>query len=338
MPSGSSALQLLDLIQSHRLTSVIYVAAKLGLAELLRNGPQSVSQLAAATGAHSQSLKRLLNALSTIGLCTNSDENAYSLTDIGAALDGAADHSFKGWALFEGEMLSKSWNGMYESVMTGKTAAELMGLSSSFELMSHKPEGIRIFNTAMADLTRAVAQDVLQVYDFSRTTHLLDVGGGSGELIGAIAKKYKHIRGTVFDLPRCAKTANEHLMNAGVSGRIEFVAGDFFKAIPAGADSMILKSVIHDWDDERSAAILQNCRRALTENGTLVLVERVMSDAPMLKDEDRSHAMSDLNMLRGAGGRERTESEFRHLLGRCGFRVDSMMPAGVFRVLEARAS
>lgn len=225
MVTASPALQLFDLIQSHRVTVVIYVAAKLGIAELLRNGPQSASQLADATGTHQPSLERLLRALLTVGLCTYYDDKGYSLTETGAALDGAARHSFKSWAIFEGEMLSKAWSGMLESIATGKTAAELLGLSSSFELMSRNPENVQIFNGAMADLTRVVIEDVLGAYDFSQISHLMDVGGGSGELIGAITKRYEDIRGTVFDLPRCAATANEHLGRIGVRDRAGFVAG-----------------------------------------------------------------------------------------------------------------
>ena len=338
MGTASPPLRLFDLIQSHRVTAVIYVAAKLGLAELLRNGPQSLIQLAEKTGADRPSLERLLRALLTIGLCAHSDETGYSLTETGAALDGTADHSFKAWAIFEGEMLAKAWGGMLESVMTGKTAAELLGLSSSFELMSRSPENVGIFNAAMADLTRVVIRDVLAAHDFSKVSHLLDVGGGSGELIGAVTKTYQHMRGTVFDLPRCAAKANDHLNRVGVSDRARFVAGDFFEKVPAGADSIVLKSVIHDWNDERSGVILQNCRRALTDGGELILIERVMSDAPDANDEDKSHVMSDLNMLRGPGGRERTTTEYRDLLAKGNFHIVSIVPAGRFSVIAARAS
>jgi len=322
MSSSTSALKLFDLIQSHRVTAVIYVAARLGIAELLRDGSRSLNELADATGADRHALGRLLTALSTVGVCARAGEDRYVLTEIGAALDGAADHSFKGWAIFEGEMLSKSWNGMLESIMTGKTAAQLLGLSNSFDLMSRAPENVRIFNAAMVDLTRLVTPDILSAYDFGRVSHLMDVGGGSGELIAAVAKEYPRLRATVFDLPRCAETANEHLQRAGVSDRTSFLAGDFFKTVPAVADAIILKSVIHDWDDARSGTILQNCRRALPRHGTLLVVERIMPDAPTVTDEDKAHAMSDLNMLRGPGGLERTEKEYRHLLNENGFRPE----------------
>jgi hypothetical protein len=216
-----------------------------------------------------------------------------------------------------------------------RPAAQLLGLSNSFELMARSPENVGIFNAAMADLTRLVTPDVLRAYEFRGISHLMDVEGGSGELISALAKKYPHIRGTVFDLPRCEETANSHLRRMGVSDRTSFLAGDFFETVPAIADAIVLKSIIHDWDDARSGLILHNCRQALPGKGTLILVERIMPEVPTVTDEDKAHAMSDLNMLRGPGGLERTEKEYHHLLNENGFRLISIIPAGRFSVIEA---
>jgi DNA-binding HxlR family transcriptional regulator len=154
MSSSAAALKLFDLIQSHRVTAVIYVAAELGIAELLRDGARSLDQLTEATGADRQALGRLLTALSTVGLCSRVDADRYSLTEIGAALDSAAEKSFKAWAIFEGDMLFKSWHGMLETIMTGKTAAHLLGVGNSFDLMARTPSNVGMFNAAMADLTR----------------------------------------------------------------------------------------------------------------------------------------------------------------------------------------
>jgi hypothetical protein len=336
LASQVSALKLFDLIQSHRVTAVIHVAARLGIAELLRDGPQTLGELAKATGADQRALGRLLTALSTIGICERTGEGSYALTEIGAGLDSAAERSFKSWAIFEAEMLSKSWSGMLESVMTGKTAAELQGLANSFELMGRTPENVDKFNAAMTELTRLVTPDILRSYDFSGISHLMDVGGGSGELLGAIAQQNRKLRGTVFDLPRCAEAANKHLGQIGISDRVEFVAGDFFKSVPAVADAIILKSIIHDWNDARSISILQNCRAALPGNGKLLLVERLMPETPAATDEDKAHALSDLNMLRGPGGCERTEGQYRELIEQSGFALAAVHPAGRFNVIEAR--
>ncbi len=226
---------------------------------------------------------------------------------------------------------------MLESVMTGSTAAQLLGFDSSFELMSRSPENVGIFNAAMADLTRLVTPPILHAYDFGDISHLMDVGGGSGELIGAITREYPHISGTVFDLPRCADAANKHLQRLGVEDRARFIPGDFFESVPSVADAIILKSVIHDWNDERSSIILRNCRKALPEKATLLLVERVMPEQPTASAADKANAMSDLNMLRGPGGCERTERQYRLLLEQSGFRQTSVRSAGRFSVIEARA-
>jgi hypothetical protein len=337
MSSSAAALQLLDLIQSHRVTAAIYVAAKLGIADLLASGPKPVAELAKATGADQPALARLLVALSSIGICARVADDRYGLTETGAALDDAATPSVKAWAIFEGEMLSRSWSGLLETIMTGKTAAQLLGFDSSFDLMARAPENVRIFNAAMADLTGLVTADVLAAYDFGRVAHLMDVGGGSGELIGAVAMQYPRLRATVFDLPRCAEAASQHLAHLGIDDRAGFLAGDFFQQVPAIADAIILKSVIHDWDDRRSGLILHNCRRALPESGTLLLVERLMPAQPGHGGEHKSHALSDLNMLRGPGGMERTEAQYRELLGKAGFRTTAVLSAGRFSVIEARA-
>jgi SAM-dependent methyltransferase len=190
----------------------------------------------------------------------------------------------------------------------------------------------------MADLTRLVTPDILRCYDFSGLSHLMDVGGGSGELLGAIAQQNRKLRGTVFDLSRCAEAATGHLRNIGVSDRVDFAAGDFFQRVPSVTEAIILKSVIHDWDDARSISILQNCRQALPSGGKLLLVERLMPETPTTAEDDRAHALSDLNMLRGPGGLERTELQYVELLGQSGFSLVAIYPAGRFNVIEAHPS
>lgn len=327
--------KLLDLAQSHRVTAVIYVAARLGLAELLRDGPRTVKELTSRTHTDQDALARLLVALSTVGICSRVGEDCYSLTELGAGLDGAAERSFKNWVIFEGYMLARRWDGLLDSIMSGKTAAQLQDVDDNFDLMARTPEHVRIFNEAMTDLTRLVTHDLLQAYDFGTISHLMDIGGGSGELMGAVAREYSNIKGTVFDLARCATAANRHFGSLGLSDRLTFVAGDFFHAVPTGAEAIILKSIIHDWDDERSCIILGNCRKALPRKGRLLLVERAMPELPGIDDAGRSCAMSDLNMLRGPGGRERTEREYYRLLTESGFRPMAVHRAGRFNLIES---
>ena len=328
---------LLDLISSFRVTAIIYVAARLGIADLLAEGPKGSAEIAERSGAHEPSLQRLLRALVAIGVCRQTEAQQFALTEIGAHLAAGAEPSLKAYALFEGSMVFRSWADLLQSIRTGKTAAALAGFDNSFDLMGRDPEAVQVFNDAMVSLTAVVTPGVLAAYDFSGIGRLYDVGGGFGELLGAILAAYPAMRGAVVDLPRCAEGATKQLAEAGVDGRAEFIAADFFESVPVGADAIIMKSIIHDWDDERSGIILKNCRRALGEGKKLLLVERIMPEKIAANREGIAVTTNDLTMLRGPGGAERTEREYGELLGGAAFKMSRVVPAGRFNVIEAVA-
>lgn len=331
----SAVTALFDLIASHRITACITTAAGLGIADVLIDGPKTNAEIAERVGAHAPSLKRLLVGLVTIGICRNAGGERFALTEIGVPLATGSNPSVRGYAIFEGEMQWRWWGGLIESIRTGKTAPELAGVPDAFELMARKPEDVEIFNQAMVSLTRAITPGVLAAYDFSGISKLMDVGGGFGELLAGILKAHRRMHGVVFDLPRCADGAIKQLAGAGVADRAEFIAGSFFEKIPTGADAMVLKSIIHDWNEELGRKILANCRAALPADGKLLLVERLMPDEPADNAADRAQALSDLNMLRGLGGSERTAEGYRVLLAATGFRLARVLPAGRWHVLEA---
>jgi hypothetical protein len=166
----------------------------------------------------------------------------------------------------------------------------------------------------------------------------MDIGCGSAALLAGILARYCALQGVGFDLPRCREAAERQMQDLRLSARFRFEAGDFFQKIPSGADTLLLKSVIHDWDDMHSAVILGNCKVALPVAGRLILVERVMPERAVPDPRHRSHALSSLNMLRGPGGRERTKIEYINLLRDSGFELKSIAPAGFFSVMEARPS
>jgi 16S rRNA G1207 methylase RsmC len=190
----------------------------------------------------------------------------------------------------------------------------------------------------MVSLTRIAIPDVLSAYEFSGISTLMDVGGGFGELISGILREYPSMRGILFDLPHCAEGASKHLSDAGVADRCEFIAGSFFESVPPGADAIIMKSIIHDWNDERCKLILRNCHAALKRGDRLTVVDRVMPENLEPKAEHLSAVLSDLNMLRGPGGCERTESEFRALMAKGGFSMRRVVPTGRHSVIEAVAA
>jgi ubiquinone/menaquinone biosynthesis C-methylase UbiE len=326
---------MMDLISGHRVTAVIYVAAKLGLADLLAGGPRTAADLARLTDTHERSLLRLMRALCTLGIFSEARDSKFSLTELGTYLTAGSEHSLKAWALIEGDMLRTAWDQLIESIRTGKTGAELAGGSQErFEEMA-KTNQAALFNEAMVSLTRVQIPALLAAYDFSGISTLMDVGGGVGELIGAILRKYSSMHGIVFDLPHCEEDARKNVAALGVADRCKFMAGSFFEAIPAGADAIIMKSIIHDWSDERCVRILQNCHRSMKPGARLLVLDRIISEKPESTADHLSAVLSDLNMLRGPGGCERTENEHRELLVKGGFRVTSIIPIGRFSVIEA---
>lgn len=330
-------LRLFEMVQSHRITAVIYSAAKLGLAEALKEGSKTADELAPTVGADADALQRFLVALATLGICSIDSDGKFALTEIGRQLDGEARGSVKDWVIFEGELLAKSWTGLLDSIRTGKTAAQLQGVANSFDLMGRTPGNVAIFNAAMTNLTRLVVPDIVRCCDFSRSRVVMDIGCGSAALLAGVLARYSGLQGVGFDLPRCREAAERQMRDLGFSGRFRFQPGDFFSGIPSGADTLLLKSVIHDWDDKHSAAILANCKSALPPDGRLILIERVMPERATTDAQHRSHAFSSLNMLRGPGGRERTATEYATLLDASGFELKAITPADLFSVLQAES-
>jgi hypothetical protein len=332
--SNPAATALFDLIASHRITTVIDVAVRLGVPRCLAGEALSLPALARATGSHERSLGRLVRALVTLGVLERVGDDRLALTAMGRPLTDEARPSLARWAIFEAEIEVRLWGRLLEGVRTGgssESAAEFFG--------SLTPELAKTFGEGMVALTALVIPDVLAAFDFSGIGRLIDVGGGHGQLLGAVLRAYPSMSGTVFDLPRCAEAARRHLLEAGVADRGDFVGGNFFESIPEGADALILKSVIHDWDDEQSLRILGTCRSALPRRGRLLLVERVLPENPGTSADDLEVALSDLNMLAlGGGACERTEGELRELLRVGGFRTTNVQPAGRYNVIEARVA
>jgi hypothetical protein len=334
----SSASALLHLVEGHRSTAVIYTAAKLAIADLLFDGPRTAAQLAHLTDTHERSLRRLLRGLVVLAICRETADGKFALTEMGRHLAAGSEQPLKAWALLEGGMLRAKWGELFESIRTGKTVDELAGLGQErFEVIA-KTRDAGVFNEAMVSMSRLTIPDILAAYDFEDIPVLMDVGGGLGELMGAVLKKCPAMRGVVFDLPHCAQGAKKNLSESGVSDRCEFIGGSFFESVPSGADAIMMKSVIHDWNDERCARILANCRAVLPRGARLIVIDRVIPDAPEPNADTLSAVMSDLNMLSGGGGCERTEGEFRALLAKAGFRLERVVPAGRYAVMESSAA
>ena len=145
-----------------------------------------------------------------------------------------------------------------------------------FDYYRHHPEDARIFDEAMTSLSWAEAHAVVRAFDFPPFRTLVDVGGGHGTLLTTVLHAHPQLHGIVFDQPQVVEGARSQIAREGLTSRCDVVAGDFFQAVPRGGDAYLLKSIIHDWDDEQSVALLTNCRQAMTAEARLLVVETVV--------------------------------------------------------------
>ncbi|MEU8125283.1 methyltransferase [Spirillospora sp. NPDC049024] len=315
---------------------IVHVAAELGVADAFTDDrPRSSAELAEATGTHAPSLYRLLRGLAGLGAVEQKEPDLFALTEEGRRLRADAPDSIRSLIrLFCGPDVWRTWGDMAETVRTGEYAWERVTGRTPFEFFASDAEMSETFNRAMAEHTRDVAPAVIGAHDFGRYGTVADLGGGDGTLLAAILRAHPGLHGVLFDLPAGLADASGPL--ADVADRAEIVPGDFFEAVPKGADAYVLKSVIHDWPDEKAAAILRNCRAAMGPAARVLLLEQVMPE--MVAPESAGIVRNDLNMLVATGGRERTEAEFRELLDGAGLRVVSQtgpLSETAYHVIEA---
>jgi orsellinic acid C2-O-methyltransferase len=330
------APSLVALVQSASLSQVACVAAELRIADLLASGPKDAGELARATGTHGPSLHRLLRALASLELCTERDDGSFTLSPMSSLLRTDTPDSLRSWLLWCCRYQWSGWGNLLYSVKTGNSARELATGADGFGHLQRDPQAAAIFNQAMVEMTRLVADEVMRNYDFSDMRRIVDVGGGHGALLAAVLKANSALRGVVFDLPHAIEGARKYLTEKGVADRCDLVTGDFFEQIPDGADAYLLKNIIHDWNDERSSRILRSCRDAMRPNGKLLLIERIMPERVEASSLHRAIVWADLIMMLGPGGHQRTEAEFLTLLDSSGFRLTRIIETEMeYSLIEA---
>jgi SAM-dependent methyltransferase len=318
-PALPPGVVLYQMAVGHYVSRALHLAAKLGLADQLAGGARDAGALAAATGTHAPSLRRVLRLLASVGVFDEQADGRFALTPLGAALRSDVPFSSRASVmLFAGVGIQDSWKELEYCVRTGQPAFRKHSPDGdAFSNMD--PEQTRVFDEAMATFAPATAAAIAAAYDFSKVGTLVDVGGGNGALLIGILSAHPHLRGVVFDRPGPAERAREKVREAGLGSRCEVVAGDFFAAVPGGGDAYILKHVIHDWPDEQATAILRNCRAAMKPGARLLIAEGVYPPRIDRSLESRGAAANDVNMLVVAGGRQRAEAEFRSLYEGAGF-------------------
>lgn len=314
----------------------VYVAAKLGLADLLQSGPKTVAELAAATGTHAPSLYRIMRALTSAGVFKTEQDNRFALTPLSETLVTGTPGSTRMFIISElGQEHYPAWGNLLHSVKTGEIAFDNFFGMDVWKYFAQNPEDAAVFNDSMSGMTAAANEAIMSVYDFSQFGKVIDIGGGHGGLITSILKKNPQTKGVLFDAPMVIEGARAKLESAGVADRCETVGGDFFQAVPAGGDAYVMKWIIHDWEDEKAIRILKNCRQHMQPDNRLIIVDCVVPE----NDEPDFSKLFDLNMMVMTGGKERTATEFRELLAAAGFELLRVIPTDVPTcIVEAKPS
>ena len=315
--------QVIQMATAYWVSRAVYVAARLGIADHLRDGPRDAEQLAVATGTHAPTLRRVLRALASVGLFRTDEQGRFALTPLGAALQSDAPGAARSTVIaLAGDWMWPAWGEILHCLRTGETGVEKAHGLAAFDLLARDPEEASHFNAAMIGFHGAEPPAVAEAYDFAGIGTLVDVGGGSGNLLITVLKANPALRGMLYDLPHVAAEAEQNVAAAGLADRCRVVRGSFFEAVPQGGDAYVLSHIIHDWSEDECLRILANCRRAMGDRGRLLIVESVLRPG----DEPDPGKLLDLVMLVAPGGQERSEEEYRALLDKGGFRLSRVVP------------
>ena len=321
---ASDPMTLLSLTAGKWVSQAMAVVADLGIADLLSGGPKTAGDIARATKSSEDGVYRLLRALGSVGLFAEAGSRKFRLTPLGRAMRKDSPRAVGGYARFVGhESTWRPWGELGHSVRTGQPAFDHVYGMPVFEYFAKTPAAAAVFDEAMTSISTLESKAVVAAYDFSGIGTLVDVAGGHGLLLATILKANRKMRGILFDLSHVTAGAGSRFQRAGVADRCRIVSGDFFAAVPGGADACVMKHILHDWDDDRATQILRNCHRALPPGGKVLIVDCVVPAG------NGAHfgKLLDLEMMvLTPRGRERTRAEFRDLLKRAGFRLARVVP------------
>ncbi len=332
-PETAAAQHIMQLSTGYIASTCVYLAVKLRIPDLLET-PRSSSDLARELKVNEDALYRVMRTLASLGIFEEKEARTFANNLASSMLRSATPGSMYGMALWITDPFHfQVYANALHSVETGQPAVEKTFGVPVFEWFPKHPEESEVFNNAMTMFSAMVIPAVLEAYDFGGIGTLVDIAGGHGRVLTSILEKYPSMRGVLFDLDHVLAGARPTIDSLGLADRCRTVAGDFFKAVPSGADAYIMKHIIHDWDDERAVTILKNIRAAMNRGGRVILLESVVTPG----SQPDFAKIIDLEMLLLPGGRERTEQEFRDLFARAGFELTRIVPTkSPLSVIEAR--
>lgn len=326
---------IMQLTTGYVVAAALYATTQLGIPDLLQNGPRNVKDLAAASGANEDALYRAMRALSSAGVFQETEPRVFAATPASETLCANAPNSARDALLWIADPFHfRVFAEMPHALRDGKTVVERVVGKPIFDYFTEDQAESEVFNRAMTHFSAAFIPAILEVYDFSYLNGktLVDVAGGHGHVLTGILQKYPQIHGILFDLEHVVAGAHSHIARLNLKDRCATAHGDFFKAVPPG-DAYIMKNIIHDWADDQATAILKCCHRASPAGAKVILVETVIPPG----NDPHMGKWLDLEMLIMAGGRERSEDQFRHVFAQAGFRLNKVVPTkSPLCVLEAQ--
>lgn len=319
----SPTTALLRLVTGNWVSQSIYVVAKLGIADLLRDRAKTAEELAHETKTHPDALHRILRMLARVGVFTEHDDHRFGLTAVGACLQTGVPGSLKAFSVAMGEELYRAWGDALHSVQTDTSAFEHVFGMGPFEYRASRPESAAVFNQAMTEMSVEAGKAILDAYDFSQFNRVVDIGGGYGLFLIRLLQAHPHLSGVLFELPYVATGASERINKAGLTNRCRVAAGDFFAdALPEGLDAYILKNVVDSFDTSRTKALLSRCRQIMPPNAKLLIIGWVIRRTNPLALGD----LLDTHFLVALSGRVRTQVEYEDLCVKCGLKIGRIIP------------
>ena len=329
----SSSSVLLEMMYGYQKSQALFVAAKLGIADILSNGSKTADELAKATGVNSRGIYHLMRMLISVGVFSREDNDKFQLNPIGKHLLTGTSDSLRATVMVMGDEIYQAWGNLLYGIKTGKTAFNHTFNRDVYSYLKQDSEASVNFNEWMKETTREWLLPVLEAYDFSEVKTLVDVGGGIGTLTAVILNANPKMQAILFDREDVVVDAERVLEGAGVADRCQIVGGNFFDAVLPGGDLYLISRVLVNWDDTDAIKILTNCYQAMTVRDRLVVVDFMLPKGKM----SPFIGLTSLNLFILAGTFMRTEDEFYNLLSSAGFKVtNTFKTTGPVSAIEAK--
>jgi hypothetical protein len=332
---GQGYERLVELIIGSKIAAALHVVVDKRIADVLARGPKTADALANEVQCPADTLRRFMRALTQIGLFAEVDDGVFANTEVSEHLRSDVQYSLRDMVtVLDDEAVAHGWRRLPDVLASGKPAFDEVNGLGFFDWIKADQGRSAAMASFMGGIYGPQGPRIAAGYPFGRFETLIDIGGGNGHILAEILAQHPQLRGALFDLPPTAAVARQFLAERGLTARWEVFAGDFFDAVPSGYDAYMLKSCLHDWNDQKAVEILQRCRDAMPDHGRVLIVEIVLGPGRPI---GHPHRLIDLEMMVTLGGKERSEKEFAALLKQAGLRLETVIPidGSFFSVVEA---